>query len=55
VERTLLTSGLLDALLRSKAKSGERLETPELVFPYQSEWEWKEPPPPPPKQGRSDK
>jgi hypothetical protein len=47
VERTLLTSGALDALLRSKAKSGERLETPELTFSYGTEWNWQEPPAPP--------
>jgi hypothetical protein len=47
-ERTLMTSGLLDALLISKKRGGERLETPYLKFPYQSEWKWKEPSPPPP-------
>lgn len=48
VERTLLTSGLLDALLISKKQGGQRLDTPQLQFKYQSDWNWKEPPPPPP-------
>lgn len=48
VERTLLTSGALDALLISKKESGHRLETPYLMFPYQCSWNWKQPPPPPP-------
>jgi hypothetical protein len=47
MERTLLTSGLLDRLLVSKSKGGARLETPELVFPYRTDWDWKQPPPPP--------
>jgi hypothetical protein len=48
VERTLMTSGLLDRLLVSKSKGGERLETPELTFPYTVEWDWRPPPPAPP-------
>jgi hypothetical protein len=48
VERTLLTSGMLDALLLSHARGGARIETPELRVAYQPTWHWKEPPPPPP-------
>lgn len=47
VERTLVTSGALDALLLS-LKQGERIETPYLMVGYQPIWRWKEPPPPPP-------
>jgi hypothetical protein len=47
-ERTLLTSGALDAVMRSRADGGSRIETPYLHFPYQSRWRWHEPPPPPP-------
>jgi hypothetical protein len=48
VERTLLTSGALDALLRSHAAGGKVIETPQLDVSYQSQWTWKMPPPPPP-------
>ena len=48
VERTLMTSGLLDALLISKQHGGESLDTPHLMFEYQSEWDWHQPPDPPP-------
>lgn len=47
-ERTLLTTGLLDALLRSKARGGAYVDTPHLNVSYQSTWKWKPPPPPPP-------
>lgn len=47
-ERTLMTSGALDALLISKKESGKRIATPQLRFKYSTDWEWKEPPPPPP-------
>ena len=48
VERTLLTSGMLDALLISKQRANTRLETPWLAVSYQTDWQWREPPPPPP-------
>jgi hypothetical protein len=48
VERTLLTSGALDALLTSKTYNGGRIETPHLMIPYQSDWNWQMPPDPPP-------
>ena len=47
VERTLLTSGALDALLLSLKENGRRVETPYLLVPYQPIWRWSEPPPPP--------
>lgn len=46
VERTLLTSGTLDALLISKRDSQQRLETPWLDVRYQCTWNWLQPPPP---------
>lgn len=48
VERTLLTSGALDALLISLKEKDRRMETPYLMLPYQPVWRWKEPPAPPP-------
>ena len=48
VERTLMTSGALDALLISRHQGGVRLETPWLTFGYESNWRWVEPPPEPP-------
>ena len=47
VERTLLTSGALDAVLRSKRDGGDWLETPWLDVSYTSEYNWSQPPPPP--------
>jgi hypothetical protein len=47
LERTLLTSGLLDALLISKTR-GEPVETPYLEISYRSSWNWSQPAPPPP-------
>lgn len=46
VERTLLTSGILDALLTSKLNDGEKLATPWLDVRYTSDYEWKQPPEP---------
>ena len=48
VERTLLTSGALDALLISKKQGGKRIKTPQLEFHYKTDWNWHQPPPPPP-------
>jgi len=47
VERTLMTSGVLDALLQSRTQGSKRLLTPHLKFAYQSNWRWKQPPTPP--------
>lgn len=46
VERTLLTSGILDALLTSKLNGGEKLPTPWLDVRYTSDYDWKQPPEP---------
>jgi hypothetical protein len=48
VERTLLTSGALDALLLSLKENQSRIETPYLRLKYDPIWRWAEPPPPPP-------
>lgn len=46
-ERTLMTSGALDALLISKSEGGKRRETPYLNFAYDCDWRWRQPPEPP--------
>jgi hypothetical protein len=48
VDRTLLTSGMLDALLISQRDQSRRVETPYLVLSYENRWDWKQPPPAPP-------
>jgi hypothetical protein len=47
-ERTLMTSGLLDALLQAGVRGNRPLETPWLDWSYASDWRWHQPPPPPP-------
>jgi hypothetical protein len=47
-ERTLLTSGTLNALMTSKLQGGKRLETPYLLIRYETDWNWRQPPDPPP-------
>ena len=48
VERTLLSTGILNAYFRSKSAGDRELETPWLDVHYQSDWNWHQPPPPPP-------
>ncbi|MCM8814578.1 MAG: hypothetical protein NC931_01130 [Candidatus Omnitrophica bacterium] len=43
IERTVLTSGALNALLISKANSEKVIDTPHLRIKYKSDWRWKEP------------
>jgi hypothetical protein len=39
VERTLLTTGILDAVMTSKAEKNRRVETPHLEIKYKpTEW-----------------
>ena len=46
-ERTLLTSGALDALLVSRKQGGREIATPQLNIAYQPTHAWRQPPPPP--------
>lgn len=48
VERTLLTTGVLDAVMTSKAEKGRKIETPHLEIKYVAT-EWPFAPEPPPK------
>lgn len=45
-ERTLMTSGALDALLLSRAKGGKIVKTRYLTFGYPATWTWSQPPEP---------
>lgn len=47
IERTILSSGALDALLVSKQKKAP-IETPYLRIAYRPTWKWTQPPPQPP-------
>lgn len=48
LERTVLTTGILDAALVSRRDKGKVVETPWLDIAYKSDWNWQQPPPPPP-------
>jgi len=52
VERTLLTSGLVDECLRSQVEGGVRRETPNLDVRYTSDWNWMMPTNPVPERPR---
>jgi hypothetical protein len=52
VERTLLTSGLVDELLITQQAGGARRETPRLDVNYRSDWNWTMPLGPPPERPR---
>jgi hypothetical protein len=46
VERTLLTTGILDAVMTSRSEKQQRVETPALVFAYEPGPAWTQPPNP---------
>jgi hypothetical protein len=48
VERTLLTTGILNGYFRSKQADGRPIDTPWLDLRYHSDRDWHQPPPPPP-------
>lgn len=50
IERTVVTSGVLDAVHISRKRGGQIVETPYLAgFKYQTpDWTWQQPPDPPP-------
>lgn len=47
VERTLLTSGALDAIHISRKEQGRVVATPYLSIKYEPDWTWQQPPPMP--------
>jgi len=47
VERTLMTTGILNAYFLSLKAGGRPIETPYLDTHYHSEWDWHQPPAPP--------
>ncbi len=47
VERTLLTSGALDAIHISRKEQSRVVATPYLSIKYESDWTWQQPPPMP--------
>jgi len=50
VERTLLTTGILDVALHSLAEKSQRLDTPQLAVTYQpADWSFAKGTPPPPR------
>jgi hypothetical protein len=48
IERTLLTSGMMEFLLTSRHQGGAMIETPELAIRYRPGRAWRGPGPPPP-------
>lgn len=52
VQRTLMSSGLLNVGHRSLHEGGKKLETPFLSFAYEMPWKWQQPPPCPPEKPR---
>lgn len=48
MERTLLVSGVLNALMISRTQENRLVKTPYLDVEYQSDFDWQKPPPPPP-------
>ena len=46
-ERTLLSSGILDAVHISRKEQGRVVETPYLNIKYNTGWTWQQPPPMP--------
>jgi hypothetical protein len=53
VERTLLTSGVVDEAMRSKFEGGTRRDTPQLDVVYRTDWNWIQPTDPAPERPRS--